>query len=36
MAELNHVIELEVGDWSKDGHNQSDTFLFKSNVPHNT
>ena len=31
MAELNHVIELEVGDWSKDGHNQSDTFLFKSN-----
>lgn len=31
MAELNHVIELEVGDWSKDGHNQSDVFLFKSN-----
>lgn len=31
MAELNHVIEIEVGDWSKDGHNQSDTFLFKSN-----
>lgn len=31
MAELNHVIELEVGDWSKDGHNQSDIFLFKSN-----
>lgn len=31
MTELNHVIELEVGDWSKDGHNQSDTFLFKSN-----
>lgn len=31
MSELNHVIELEVGDWSKDGHNQSDVFLFKSN-----
>ena len=31
MSKLNHVIEIEVGDWSKDGHNQSDTFLFKSN-----
>lgn len=31
MAELNHVIEIEVGDWTKDGHNQSDVFLFKSN-----
>ena len=30
-TELNHVIEFEVGDWSKDGHNQSDTFLIKSN-----
>lgn len=35
MAELNHVIEIEVGDWSKDGHNQSDTFLFKSNYSGN-
>lgn len=35
MAELNHVIELEVGDWSKDGHNQSDVFLFKSNYSGN-
>lgn len=29
MAELNHVIELEVGDWSKDGHNQSDVFFIQ-------
>lgn len=31
MAELNHIIEFEVGDWSKDGHNQSDTVQIKSN-----
>lgn len=25
-------IELVVGDWSKDGHNQSDNFMIKSNL----
>ena len=31
MAELNHMIEIEVGDYSKDGHNQSDIVYIKSN-----
>lgn len=31
MAELNHMIEIEVGDFSKDGHNQSDIVYIKSN-----
>lgn len=31
MAELNHTIEIEVGDYSKDGHNQSDIMYIKSN-----
>ena len=31
MAELNHMIEIEVGDFSKDGHNQSDIIYIKSN-----
>jgi len=31
MAELNHMIEIEVGDYSKDGHNQSDTMYINSN-----
>jgi hypothetical protein len=26
------TIKLEVGDWSKDGHNQSDVFLIQSNL----
>ncbi len=26
------IIELVVGDWSKDGHNQSDKFLYETNL----
>lgn len=31
MAELNHIIEIEVGDYSRDGHNMSDIMYIKSN-----
>ena len=28
---MNHTITIEVGDWSRDGHNQSDVFVYKCN-----
>lgn len=31
MADLNHTIEIEVGDYSKDGHHLSDIVYIKSN-----
>lgn len=31
MAELNHIIEFEVGDYSHDGHNMSEVVLIRSN-----
>jgi hypothetical protein len=27
------IIELVVGDWSRDGHNQSESFTFNTNMP---
>jgi hypothetical protein len=32
MSELNHVVELVLGDWSGDGHKQSDKISIKSNL----
>lgn len=28
---MNHIVSIEVGDWSRDGHNQSEMFVYKAN-----
>lgn len=33
MTQLQHIVSLETGDWSNDGHNISRVFTFKSNYP---